>query len=260
MEFYERVSGARLHAAFIRPLSYDYPLTTTLLNDILDFLHQFSSRIDELEELLTINGILNDRLCDVGIISKNFALSYGFSGPLLRSAALPWDLRKTRPYEAYESVPFNIPVGIYGDSYDRYLLRIWEMRESSRLCSRLCELLFDWVDTRDIIMEKLSKKYQFNLSRNDIKTSMESVIIHFKNFSKGFPVPQGFCTVSTETPKGEFAISLAADGDVLIDRCKIRAPGFFHLAALVPMSRGLLLADVVAVIGTLDVVFGEIDR
>jgi len=193
MEFYERVSGARLHSAFIKPASYDYPLSASLLNDILDFLHQFSSRIDEIEELLTINRILRNRLCNVGVISKSFALTYAFTGPLLRSISIPWDLRKTRPYDFYEKLKFNIPLGLYGDCYDRYLIRLWEMRESSLLCTKLCELLFPWVTQKDIFMENfLSKKYQINFSRAAIKTSMEAVIIHFKNFSKGFFVPKGF--------------------------------------------------------------------
>jgi len=232
MEFYERVSGARLHSAFIKPATFNYPLDLNLINDISIFLKQFSSRLDEIEELLTDNRIWKSRLCDVGIISKSFALSYSFSGPVLRSTALPWDLRKTRPYEAYNKLSFNIPLGIYGDCYDRYKQRVWEMRESIRICIQVLEKLNNLISDNDN-----SGKYSYNLSRYQLKTSMESVIIHFKNFSRGFIVPTGYCYVSTEAPKGEFGISIESTGNNLIERCKIRAPGFFHLAALPQIIR-----------------------
>jgi len=253
MEFYERVSGARFHAAYIRPggISQDIPLG--LCEDIFHFAEQFSSRVDELEELLTENRIWKQRLVGVGVVTLEQALNWGLTGPLLRSTGYPWDLRKVQPYEIYDKLEFNIPLGKRGDCYDRYCIRIEEMRESLK-----------------IILQCLNQMPQGNVrvddrkisapSRVEMKTSMESLIHHFKLFSEGYFVPEGDVYAAVEHPKGEFGVSIVSDGSNKPYRCKIKAPGFLHLQALDFMARGHLLADVVAIIGTLDVVFGEIDR
>jgi NADH dehydrogenase I D subunit len=253
MEFYERVSGARMHAAYFRPggVASDIPLG--LCEDIFKFANQFSSRIDELEELLTENRIWKQRLVDVGVITLEQALDWGVTGPLLRSTGFFWDLRKTQPYDVYDEIDFDVPVGTKGDCYDRYCIRIEEMRQSLR-----------------IILQCLNQMPETNIKTDDrkiapplraeMKSSMESLIHHFKLYTEGFSIPEseGYCGV--EHPKGEFGVYLLADGTNKAYRCKINAPGFVHLQALDFMAKGHLLADVVAIIGTLDIVFGEIDR
>jgi len=253
MEFYERVSGARMHAAYFRPggVASDIPLG--LCEDIFKFANQFSSRIDELEELLTENRIWKQRLVDVGVITLEQALDWGLTGPLLRSTGFFWDLRKTQPYDVYDEIDFDVPVGTKGDCYDRYCIRIEEMRQSLR-----------------IILQCLNQMPETNIKTDDrkiapplraeMKSSMESLIHHFKLYTEGFSIPEseGYCGV--EHPKGEFGVYLLADGTNKAYRCKINAPGFVHLQALDFMAKGHLLADVVAIIGTLDIVFGEIDR
>jgi len=253
MEFYERVSGARMHAAYFRPggVASDIPLG--LCEDIFKFANQFSSRIDELEELLTENRIWKQRLVDVGVITLEQALDWGLTGPLLRSTGFFWDLRKTQPYDVYDEIDFDVPVGTKGDCYDRYCIRIEEMRQSLR-----------------IILQCLNQMPETNIKTDDrkiapplraeMKSSMESLIHHFKLYTEGFSIPEseGYCGV--EHPKGEFGVYLSADGTNKAYRCKINAPGFVHLQALDFMAKGHLLADVVAIIGTLDIVFGEIDR
>jgi NADH dehydrogenase I D subunit len=253
MEFYERVSGARMHAAYVRPggVASDIPLG--LCEDIFKFANQFSSRIDELEELLTENRIWKQRLVDVGVITLEQALDWGVTGPLLRSTGFFWDLRKTQPYDVYDEIDFDVPVGTKGDCYDRYCIRIEEMRQSLR-----------------IILQCLNQMPETNIKTDDrkiapplraeMKSSMESLIHHFKLYTEGFSIPEseGYCGV--EHPKGEFGVYLLADGTNKAYRCKINAPGFVHLQALDFMAKGHLLADVVAIIGTLDIVFGEIDR
>jgi NADH-quinone oxidoreductase subunit D len=253
MEFYERVSGARFHAAYIRPggISQDIPLG--LCEDIFHFAEQFSSRVDELEELLTENRIWKQRLVGVGVVTLEQALSWGLTGPLLRSTGYPWDLRKVQPYEIYDKLEFNIPLGKRGDCYDRYCIRIEEMRESLKIILQCLNQMPQGsvrVDDRKISAP----------SRVEMKTSMESLIHHFKLFSEGYFVPEGDVYAAVEHPKGEFGVSIVSDGSNKPYRCKIKAPGFLHLQALDFMARGHLLADVVAIIGTLDVVFGEIDR
>ena len=253
MEFYERVSGARMHAAYFRPGGVSYDLPKGLLNDIYIFCEQFNTRLDEFEEMLTNNRIWKQRLVDIGIISAKDAIDWGFSGVMLRGSGIPWDLRKTQPYEVYDRLDFDVPQGTNGDCYDRYLIRIEEMRQSIRIINQVLndmpEGLFKTDDNKII-----------NPSRLDIKNSMESLIHHFKYYSDGFNVPSGETYVTIEAPKGEFGVFLVSDGTNKPYRCKIKAPGFAHLQALDHMSKGHLIADVVTIIGTQDIVFGEIDR
>ena len=253
MEFYERVSGARMHAAYIRPggVAQDIPLG--LCQDIYNFATQFGSRVDELEELLTENRIWKQRLVGIGVITHEHALDWGLTGPLLRSTGVAWDLRKTQPYDVYSKLNFEVPVGTKGDCYDRYCIRIQEIRESLKIVIQcINEIPAGLIKSDD---RKVSTP-----SRIDMKNSMEALIHHFKLYSEGFHVPKGEAYAAVEHPKGEFGVSIVSDGSNKPYRCKIKAPGFFHLQALDFMARGHLLADVVTIIGTLDVVFGEIDR
>ena len=253
MEFYERVSGARMHAAYIRPggVSFDIPLG--LCDDIYNFAVQFSSRIDELEELLTENRIWKQRLVDVGVISLEQALDWGLTGPLLRSTGYSWDLRKSQPYEVYSKMDFDVPIGLRGDCYDRYCIRIEEMRQSLRI-------IMQCINEMPKGNIKIDDKKLSPPSRLEIKSSMESLIHHFKLFSEGFNVSEGQVYCAVEHPKGEFGVFLASDNSNKPYRCKIKAPGFAHLQAIDFLSKGHLLADIVTIIGTLDIVFGEIDR
>jgi len=253
MEFYERVSGARMHAAYIRPggVSSDIPLG--LLDDIFIFIKQFSIRLDEMEEMLTSNRIWKERLVDIGIVSANEAVNWGFSGVLLRGSGIPWDLRKSNPYEVYNKLDFSIPVGNNGDCYDRYLVRIEEMRQSLRIVNQ----------TLNMIVEGPIKAFDSKVvapSRIDLKTSMEYVIHHFKYFTEGLVPNSGETYCYTEAPKGEFGVYLISNNTEKPYRCKIKAPGFGHLQALNFMSAGHMIADVVTIIGTQDIVFGEVDR
>jgi NADH dehydrogenase I D subunit len=253
MEFYERVSGARMHACYIRPggVSYDIPLG--LCEDIYKFATQFGSRIDELEELLTENRIWKQRLVDVGIITLEQALDLGVTGPLLRSTGYAWDLRKMQPYDVYEKLDFDIPVGKKGDCYDRYCIRIEEMRQSLRI-------IFQCINQITVSNIKIDNRKISPPSRKDFKHSMESLIHHFKIYTEGMIVPVGQTYCAVEHPKGEFGCEIVSDGSNKPYRCKIKAPGFVHLQALDFLAKGHLLADVVTIIGTLDIVFGEIDR
>jgi len=253
MEFYERVSGARMHAAYFRPggVSSDIPLG--LCEDIYKFAVQFSSRIDELEELLTENRIWKQRLVDIGVISLEQALDWGLTGPLLRSTGCSWDLRKTQPYDVYDKMNFDVPVGTKGDCYDRYCIRIEEMRQSLRI-------IMQCINDMPIGNVKIDDKKISPPSRSEMKSSMESLIHHFKLFSEGFNVLPGETYCAVEHPKGEFGVFLVSDNTNKPYRCKIKAPGFAHLQAVDYLSKGHLLADVVTIIGTLDIVFGEIDR
>jgi len=253
MEFYERISGARMHASYIRPggVSTDIPLG--LCQDIYRFASQFSSRLDELEELLTENRIWKQRLVDVGVISSEQALDWGLTGPFLRSTGYAWDLRKTQPYDVYDKIFFDVPLGKKGDCYDRYCLRMEEMRQSLRIILQcINEMPHGSIKTED---HKI-----FLPSRLDLKNSMESLIHHFKLCSEGFNVKAGEAYCAVEHPKGEFGVYLVSDNSNKPYRCKIKAPGFTHLQAIDFLAKGHLLADVVTIIGTLDVVFGEIDR
>jgi NADH dehydrogenase (ubiquinone) Fe-S protein 2 len=253
MEFYERVSGARMHSAYIRPGGVSLDLPKGLLNDIFIFAEQFSTRIDEMEEMLTSNRIWKQRLVDIGVVSSKDAIDWGFSGVMLRGSGIAWDLRKTQPYDSYEQFNFNVPLGTNGDCYDRYLIRVQEMRESLKIVEQCLNQIPKGpikVDDRKITPP----------SRGHLKQSMEAVIHHFKLFSEGFNIPVGETYTSTEAPKGEFGIYLVSDGSNKPYRCKIKAPGFGHLQALHFMSKGHMIADVVTIIGTQDIVFGEVDR
>ncbi len=253
MEFYERVSGARMHAAYFRPGGVSQDLPLGLLDDIHAFIVDFAFRIDEMEELLTDNRIWKQRLVDVGIVSAEEALNWGFSGVMLRGSGVPWDLRKTQPYEVYDQYSFDIPVGTNGDCYDRYLIRVQEMRQSIWIIENVIRRMSTGpvkVDNTKITAP----------SKLKMKNSMESLINHFKLFTEGYSVLPGETYTTIEAPKGEYGVHLVSNGSNKPYRCKVRAPGFFHLQGLDYMSKGHLLADVVTVIGTQDIVFGEVDR
>jgi NADH dehydrogenase (ubiquinone) Fe-S protein 2 len=253
MEFYERVSGARMHAAYFRPGGVSEDIPIGFLNDVYSFCLQFSSRIDEMEELLTNNRIWQNRLVGVGVITKQDAELWGFTGPLLRSTGLAWDLRKTQPYEIYSDLSFLIPIGFFGDCYDRYLIRINEMRQSLAIIAQCINLIPEGpikVNDRKLVLPKRSK----------IKTEMEALIHHFKLTTEGYHVPKGDVYTAIEAPKGEFGVFLVSSGKTRPYRCKIKSPAFAHLQGLNIMVQNLLLADLVTVIGTQDIVFGEVDR
>ncbi len=253
MEFYERVSGARMHAAYIRPggVSTDIPLG--FLDDVYLFISQFNIRLDEIEEMLTGNRIWKERLIDIGIVSAKRAVEWGFSGVMLRGSGIAWDLRKHQPYEIYKDLEFSVPVGSNGDCYDRYLIRVEEMRQSLKIIHEAMNMIKPGpVKTDDY---KISPP-----SRTEMKNSMEAVIHHFKYFTEGFVLPHGETYTATEAPKGEFGVYLVSNNTEKPYRCKIKAPGFGHLQALDDMSKGHMIADVVTIIGTQDIVFGEIDR
>jgi NADH dehydrogenase (ubiquinone) Fe-S protein 2 len=253
MEFYERVSGARMHAAYIRPGGVAQDLPVGLSQDIYTFCHQFASRIDEMEEMLTNNRIWKQRLVDIGVVTADQALDWGFSGVMLRGSGIAWDLRKTQPYDIYNHMVFEIPVGTRGDCYDRYLIRVEEMRQSLRIIMQcLNDLPHGLIKTDD---KKITAP-----SRSQLKQSMESLIHHFKYYTEGFVVPPSETYTAVEAPKGEFGVFLVSNGTNRPYRCKIRAPGFAHLQGLDFMARNHMLADVVTIIGTQDIVFGEIDR
>lgn len=253
MEFYERVSGARMHAAYFRPGGVSMDIPKGLLNDIYIFIKQFSLRIDEIEELLTDNRIWKQRLVDVGIVSLKDALDWGFSGVMLRGSGINWDLRKTQPYDKYNEFNFRIPVGINGDCYDRYLIRVLEMRESLKIIEQC-------LNSIEVGLYKTADNKITPPSRTDIKTSMESLTHHFKIFTQGFVVDKKETYMASEAPKGEFGVFIVSDGSNRPYRCKIKSPGFSHLQSLDYMSKQHLLADVVTIIGTQDIVFGEVDR
>ena len=253
MEFYERVSGARMHSAYIRPggISQDIPIG--LLDDLYIFAEQFSTRVDEMEEMLTGNRIWKQRLINVGVVTSKEALEWGFSGVLLRGSGLNWDLRKQQPYEVYDKLRFDVLTGINGDCYDRYVIRVGEMRQS-------LSILIQCLNNIPKGAVKADDKKITSPSRYDIKNSMESLIHHFKFFTEGISVPRGETYTATEAPKGEFGIYLLSNGTNCPYRCKIKAPGFGHLQGLDTMSKGHMIADVVTIIGTQDIVFGEVDR
>jgi len=227
----------------------------SLLDFIEDFCNRFPNCVDEYETLLTDNRIWKQRLCDVGIVSPEQARAWGFTGPMLRGSGVAWDLRKQQPYEVYDLVDFDIPVGKNGDCYDRYLVRIEEMRQSNRIIAQCVEWLRNHSGPVITDSHKVAPPH-----RVDMKSSMEELIHHFKLFTEGFHVPPGECYAAIEHPKGEFGIYLVSDGANKPFRLKIRAPGYAHLQGLDGMSRGHMIADVVTIIGTQDIVFGEIDR
>jgi len=253
MEFYERVSCARMHSAYIRPggISQDIPIG--LFDDLYIFAEQFSTRVDEMEEMLTGNRIWKQRLINVGVVTSKEALEWGFSGVLLRGSGLNWDLRKQQPYEIYDKMKFDVFTGINGDCFDRYVIRVGEMRQS-------LSILMQCLNNIPNGAVKADDRKVTSPSRYDIKNSMESLIHHFKFFTEGVSVPRGETYTATEAPKGEFGVYLLSNGTNHPYRCKIKAPGFGHLQGLDMMSKGHMIADVVTIIGTQDIVFGEVDR
>lgn len=253
MEFYERASGARLHAAYFRPGGVHQDLPDGLLDDIANWSENFPGFVEDMESLLTNNRIFKQRTVDIGAVNQDEAQSLGFTGPCIRASGLPWDLRRSRPYDCYSEVDFDIPVGKTGDCYARYLVRVEEMRQSLRIVKQCLDNIPDGpVKSTD---NKIAPP-----KRGDMKKSMEALIHHFKLYTEGYHVPAGETYSAVEAPKGEFAVYLVSDGSNKPYRCKIRAPGFAFLSAMDYLSKGHMLADTVAIIGSLDIVFGEIDR
>jgi len=253
MEFYERVSGARLHSAYFRPGGVHRDLPAGMLDDIAAFCETFPAIIDDIESLLTENRIFRQRTVDVGIVNREDALDWGFSGPMLRGSGVPWDLRKAQPYDVYDRMEFDIPVGKNGDCFDRYLVRIEEMRQSLHIMTQCVnDMPGGPVRTKD---HKIAPP-----PRGEMKQSMEALIHHFKLYTEGYKVPEGETYTAVEAPKGEFGVYLVADGSNKPYRCKIRAPGFAFLQSTEFLSKGHMLADMVAIVGSMDIVFGEIDR
>ncbi len=253
MEFHEEVSGARLHANYFRPGGVAKDMPAGLEEKIAAWADTFPKFIDDLETLLTNNRIWKQRTVDIGIVPAEMALAWGFTGPCLRASGVPWDLRKSQPYEMYEALDFRIAVGRNGDCYDRYLMRIGEMRESVSMIQQCLKLMKPGP-------VKLTDNKISPPSRAEMKRSMEALIHHFKLYTEGFHVPAGATYTAVEAPKGEFGVYLVADGTNRPYRCKIRPTGFAHLQAIEVMSKRHMLADAVAIIGSLDIVFGEIDR
>ena len=254
MIFYERACGARLHAAYFRPGGVHQDLTPELLSDIDSWAVEFPKVIDHINTLLTENRIFKQRNVDIGIVTEDDIQNYGFSGVMVRGSGLAWDLRRAQPYECYDEFEFQIPVGKNGDCYDRYLVRMEEMRQSVAIIRQAIEKLK--FETGPVLAEgKLCPP-----RRVEMKKSMEALIHHFKLYTEGFHVPEGEVYASVEAPKGEFGVFLVSDGSNKPYRAKIRAPGYLHLQAMDHMASGHQLADVAAIIGTMDVVFGEIDR
>ena len=253
MVFYERASGSRMHAAYFRVGGVHQDLTPQLLEDIYAFCEQFPRVLDDIEGLLTQNRIFKQRNVDIGVVNRAEAESWGMTGVMLRSTGVAWDLRRAQPYECYNDLDFKIPIGKNGDCYDRYVMRMEEMRQSTKLMQQCIEKMPDGpvVSTDNKVVPP---------RRAEMKTSMEALIHHFKLYTEGFHVPAGEVYAAVEAPKGEFGVYLIADGSNKPYRCKIRAPGFAHLQALEFLTKGHMLADVSAVIGSIDVVFGEVDR
>ncbi|MDD3020097.1 MAG: NADH-quinone oxidoreductase subunit D [Alphaproteobacteria bacterium] len=253
MEFYDRVCGARLHANYIRPGGVSMDLPAGLLEDMDAWVESFPKVLDDLDSLLTENRIFKQRTVDIGVVTAQQALDWGFTGPVIRASGLAWDLRKSQPYEVYSRMEFDVPVGTTGDCYARYLVRMEEMRQSLKIMKQcIKDMPQGIVKTNDY---KVCPP-----PRAEMKSSMEALIHHFKLFTEGYHVPAGETYTAVEAPKGEFGVYLVSDGTNRPYRCHIRAPGFAHLQGLDFMSRGHMLADVVANIGSLDIVFGEIDR
>jgi NADH-quinone oxidoreductase subunit D len=257
MVFYERASGSRMHAAYVRPGGVHQDLPQDLIDDIAEFTETFPKALDDIDSLITENRIFKQRNVDIATVSLEDAWAWGFSGVMVRGSGAAWDLRKSQPYECYDQLKFDIPVGKNGDCYDRYLIRMEEMRQSNSLMRQCVDLLNSPegqgpVSTMDgkVVPPK----------RGEMKRSMEALIHHFKLYTEGFRVPEGEVYAAVEAPKGEFGVYLVSDGTNKPYRCKIRAPGFAHLQAMDFLCRGHLLADVSAILGSLDIVFGEVDR
>ncbi len=253
MEFYDRVCGARLHANYFRPGGVAMDLPKGLLEDMYEWTETFPQVLNDLEGLLSNNRIFKQRTVDIGIVSKEQAIDWGFTGPCLRASGVAWDLRKSQPYDVYSQMDFDVPVGKTGDCYARYLVRVEEMRQSLKIMQQcIREIPEGPIKTNDY---KVAPP-----PRAEMKRSMEALIHHFKLFTEGYHVPAGETYTAVEAPKGEFGVYLVSDGSNKPYRCRIRAPGFAHLQGLDFMSKGHLLADTVSIIGSLDIVFGEIDR
>jgi NADH-quinone oxidoreductase subunit D len=255
MVFYERASGARLHANYFRPGGVRQDLPEALIEDIDRWAKAFPKILDDISNLITNNRIFKQRNVDIGVVTKDEAIAWGFTGPMLRGSGVAWDLRRNQPYECYDEMEFDIPLGVHGDCYDRYLCRMEEMRQSIKIIHQCCARLRKTPGVVLSLDHKMTPP-----RRGEMKTSMEALIHHFKLFSEGFHVPAGEVYCAVEAPKGEFAVYLVSDGTNKPYRCKIRAPSFPHLAAMDWMNRGHMLADVSAILGSLDIVFGEIDR
>jgi len=253
MGFYEKVSGSRMHSAYIRPGGVHQDLPKGLIEEITEFANGYIKYVDDLENLLTDNRIFKQRMVDIGVVTKDEALAWGFSGPMIRGSGLAWDLRKSQPYEVYAELDFDIPIGKNGDSYDRYLIRVAEMRESIKIIKQcLAKMPQGPIMTSD---RKIAPP-----KRGEMKHSMEALINHFKLFTEGYHVPAGESYAAVEAPKGEFGVYIISTGGNKPHRCRVRAPGFAHLQALDFMVKGHMLADVVTIISTQDIVFGEVDR
>jgi NADH-quinone oxidoreductase subunit D len=253
MVFYERASGARMHAAYFRPGGVHQDLPPDLLDDIGQFCEHFPKVLDDIETLLTGNRIFKQRNVEIGMLTREAAEAWGLTGVMLRSTGVPWDLRRAQPYECYNELEFQVPVGKNGDNYDRYCMRMAEMRQSTRIMQQcLAKMPSGPVAAED---HKVVPP-----SRGEMKTSMEALIHHFKLYTEGFHVPAGEVYAAVEAPKGEFGVYLVADGSNKPYRCKLRAPSFASLQALEYLTKGHMLADISAVIGSIDIVFGEVDR
>jgi NADH-quinone oxidoreductase subunit D len=253
MVFYERACGSRMHANYFRPGGVHQDLPEALLNDLAVWCEQFPQKLKDIETLLTENRIFKQRNVDIGVVSKQDCYDWGFSGIMVRGSGIPWDLRRTQPYEVYSELDFKIPLGKNGDCYDRYLCRMDEMYESVKIMQQCLEKM-----PNGPVMTEDNKVVPPR--RAVMKQSMEALIHHFKLYTEGFHVPKGEVYTAVEAPKGEFGVYLVSDGSNKPYRCKIRAPGFPHLAAMDYLNKGHMLADVSAILGSLDIVFGEIDR
>jgi NADH-quinone oxidoreductase subunit D len=253
MGFYDEVCGARMHANYVRPGGVSLDMPAGLMDRIALWADSYPKMIDDLEGLLTENRIFKQRTVDIGVVDKATALAWGFTGPNLRASGVAWDLRKAQPYDSYDEIDFDVPIAKHGDCYDRYLVRVEEMRQSVRIIKQCLEKMPSGpvrVNDRKVMPPP----------RAEMKTSMEALIHHFKLYTEGFKVPAGEVYAATEAPKGEFGVYLVSDGTNKPYRCRIRAPGFAHLEAMDMMLRGHMLADVPAVLGSIDIVFGEVDR
>ena len=257
MVFYERASGSRMHAAYFRVGGVHQDLPQKLVDDIEAWCDPFLKVVDDLDRLLTANRIFKQRNVDIGVVTLQQAWAWGFSGVMVRGSGAAWDLRKSQPYECYAEMDFDIPIGKNGDCYDRYLIRMEEMRQSVRIMRQCIEKLNAPEGKGPVVVEdnKIAPP-----RRGEMKRSMEALIHHFKLYTEGFHVPAGEVYAAVEAPKGEFGVYLVADGTNKPYKCKIRAPGFAHLQAMDFICRGHLLADVSAILGSLDIVFGEVDR
>ena len=257
MVFYERASGSRMHAAYFRPGGVHQDLPPKLIDDIYAFCDPFLKVVDDLDALLTGNRIFKQRNVDIGVVKLADCWNWGFSGVMVRGSGAAWDLRKAQPYECYSELDFDIPIGKNGDCFDRYLIRMEEMRQSAKLMKQCCEKLRSSAGQGPVNVEdnKIVPP-----KRGEMKRSMEALIHHFKLYTEGYHVPAGEVYAAVEAPKGEFGVYLVADGTNKPYKCKIRAPGFAHLQAMDFLTRGHMLADVSAILGSIDIVFGEVDR